>query len=76
MTQPLFTYGTNSLSITIPTNCPEHLHRQLLTGINAVLKQCIIHPVENNDDISAISSLFDLQKSLLPLEEELERINS
>ncbi len=73
MNQPV-RYEENALVISIPTNCPAHLHGQLLSGITAVLKQQLIHPAENTKEREAMVSLAELQACLLPTEAQLEKV--
>ncbi|MGQ0739124.1 MAG: hypothetical protein ACT4OJ_08715 [Bacteroidota bacterium] len=65
-------YTEKGLIISIPTNCPEALHLQLLTGITASLKQHLLYPLENRQQAEAIASLADLQLALFPTEQQLQ----
>jgi hypothetical protein len=67
-------YGEDFLQINIATKTPGHTHQQLLTGITAVLKHCIINPVENAKEAEAIATLANLQQALLPAANDLEKL--
>ena len=73
MSKPVL-YTDDALIIKIPTRCPAHLHQQLLRAVAAVLKQQIIQPAEDSKERESIAVLATLQATLLPTEEQLEKI--
>ena len=67
-------YTKAGMFIHLPTAIPANLHSQLLRAITVVLKQHLITPVEARQDAEAMISLADLQTTLLPNAEQLEKM--
>lgn len=67
-------YLENALVITIPTNDPAQLHLQLLRAITATLKHQVIYPTGNDSEAASVACFAELQNSLLPDTEGLEKI--
>lgn len=67
-------YEEKALVITIPTEDPAELHYHLLNSVAALFKQHLQFPVENAEHRHSISSLAELQLSLMPTKKQLEKL--
>jgi hypothetical protein len=72
MNQPPVQYESNSLVITIQTSSPAVTHHLLMRGINEAVQYFINHP-EKRKAMDGLIALLELQKTMLPREEELEK---
>jgi hypothetical protein len=66
-------HNPNSLVITVKTVNPAAMHSDLLRGINCALRLYVDNPEKRPADIAGLTALLELQQTLMPLENQLEK---